>query len=504
MKLKMKILPLTIAAAMGFSLVGLGSSAMAANGRYKRQRRAPRYAAHPGTRYSRNANAKQAGLREQLAAMQSELNKLEIMSNQNTSGVVQDFPGSRRNWFRRISVTGLVNVDAGFSSKTPRIVGGSRGRYGSGGSSDLALNNATLFVDANPNRYIWGHLAVLYADNRGIYQLYDHNTSLFFGSQNGREFHSRVILDEGFIQLRDFATSPWFIQAGRFYLPFGDYQRYPITETLPQQLEMTQSTALEVGFVSTRGLSGMIYGFRGLPRNNIALPVVGGNFSGNRRNWNNFGAQLAYHFGSQQTLNGKVDVGYLYNMNDVDFISSTFTIGPNTSVLGVPLTNATGQIVPGLPPINAGSVGVIGNRKRVPGIAADGFLYYGPYDMHANFAGALARFNTLDVVYNNRGAEPRALDLGAGYAFNSYGRPTHVGVSWQHSWGASRLGLGSQVAGGGLPLNRVQGTLTYNIYRATDIAAQVRWDDDYNSNGVTGGTGKQAVTGIIRLSLGLV
>lgn len=419
---------------------------------------------------SANAKATQAELR----SLNHRITILERILNQNKGGVIQNDPAQAQEWWQRFVLSSRIDVDTGVGSRTPSTAlpaAGGFGRYTNGGSSDISLTNALLYFDAWVNRYVTGHIALLYTDNRGVYQLYDQDNGLVIAPpvgtvSNPRFERNKFALDEAYVRIKDFDWLPLYFEAGRFYTPFGDYQLHPITMTLAQQLEQTQATALMLGYVlpigDDAGFSAKVYGFRGAQKPTPSL----------NRNVNNFGAQAA--FAQNEGFWGyKLGLGYMFNMNDVDVISTT--------------------------PI--GIVGVVGNFKRVGGVAFDGEGHVGPFDAYAHFVSAVTSFNAMDVPYRGKGAVPKAVVAGVGYNFLLFNLSNRIGADYQQSWQASGIGLGAVIPGAGLPRRRVEGDYAISVFTNTVLHLQVHYDKDYSI--AAGGTNRDSVTGILRLSVGI-
>lgn len=113
------------------------------------------------------------------------------------------------------------------------------------GEDYIALSNAGIISELQLLSFLNTHIGlVYYKANKG---------------QGDRNEQTGGMLDEGYITLADFNRYPFFVQAGRFYLPFGRYDRYAISPTLVQMLTSARATGLEAGFIDAYGFSGSIY-----------------------------------------------------------------------------------------------------------------------------------------------------------------------------------------------------------------------------------------------------
>ena len=137
----------------------------------------------------------------QLDSMKAQLAKMEAVIKQNQSGGF----GQTQDWFKRITISGLVNADGYVSNRS----------VGSNSSSNgLVLNNANLFVDAAVNEWTTGHMSFVYSDSK--------NSTLNIDTRKND------VLDEAYVTIGNFAKSPVYFRAGREYVPFGTYERFPL------------------------------------------------------------------------------------------------------------------------------------------------------------------------------------------------------------------------------------------------------------------------------------
>lgn len=381
----------------------------------------------------------------ELSAMSAQVSKMDAVLDQNQSGVVYNNPSAGEDWFKRITVTGQVNVDTFLSDRNTQL--GSE--FANGSSSDISVSNATLFIDAVVNRWVKGHLALNYNDG-GVRTV------------SNQQYYPGGTLDEAYITVSDFTQSPAYLRLGRQYVPFGTYERYPITTSLTQLLEQTRATAANVGFVTANGFNGALYGFRGAQHNDI-----------NRRRLNDFGAQLGYG-NTFNDVNLNANVGYLYNMADVNYIAAGFGGGAN----GVYAT-------------------------RVGGVAAHVGASVGPFDASVDGVTALQRFSPADLptsFTSGTGARPWAVGVDVGYSFPVMNRNSRVNFSYQHSGDAALVGTS------GMPRDRYLVGYNVNILKNTTLGAQVYHDQNYSSTeGTFGGTTfkSNSTTGVIRLGINL-
>lgn len=102
------------------------------------------------------------------------------------------------------------------------------------GEDYLALSNIALYSRVDLLDWVHGFVgASYYKVNKG---------------QGNRNNNTGLILDDAYVRIANFDQIGFFVQAGRYYLPFGQYNRYRITPSLVQMLTETRADAAQIGF----------------------------------------------------------------------------------------------------------------------------------------------------------------------------------------------------------------------------------------------------------------
>jgi hypothetical protein len=140
----------------------------------------------------------------------------------------QAVQSSTTGWFNKISLSGLVEVEAGYTDDP------------GGSESDLTLSTVELGIDAQVTPWVGTHVLILFEE----------------GETDPPE------IDEGIITLRNPDTSPFSLAVGRMYVPFGNFESSMISDPLTLEIGETRETAVQVGYVSG-GLYGSAYLFNG-------------------------------------------------------------------------------------------------------------------------------------------------------------------------------------------------------------------------------------------------
>lgn len=385
-----------------------------------------------------------ASVQPQVNEMRDKIIKMEEILRQNQSGGFQH----PHDWFSRIAISGEANVDAIWSNRTPTIFNADS----SGHTTDLNLTNATFYVDALISDWTRFHGAIRAAD--------DTSNVRYESISNDLE------LDEAYATIGNFARSMFYARAGRQYVDFGDYDRYPVVESFTQLLSQTRDTAATVGFVHPSGFNGSVFAFQGLPQDSDPA---------NQERVENFGVNLglANCTGTEpgRTLDYRINVAYLHNMADVDYLAST-TVGSSYV-------------------------------DRVHGVSAAGEIKTGPFDAAVHYVTANKEFSPLDVpfVENSvvtRGAEPSAADVGVGFSFLTMEHKSRVGLRYEQTWESAGV-LGADIGVFGLPQHRYVADYAVNVSRWTNVTLAVYHDRDYGVS--DGGTGDTETTGVLRLGV---
>lgn len=411
----------------------------------------------------------------QLDVMDARMSKVEGLLSQNQGGTGFS-ADSLHNWFsENITVSGVVNVDAIASKRSAkdeyfyyrndyRLVD----PYTHDHAYDLLLADANVLVDASINSWTSAHLGANFRALSGInYRIVDN-----VNSGEDRLGHALIVgdfdlplLDEAYITVMNDNT-PFYGRFGRQYITFGDYNIYEAVPSLTQLLSEINQVAAVVGYNDPSSLGFNVYAFRGMSHVKWTWisPV-----DTDRTLIENYGATLS--FGDLDTMGYKLGLGYLDNLADIAYLSS--------------------QI------LNYFNYG--GFADRVHAYSANAAFKTGPYDASIKYVAALDHFNNVDVPHETSyvdGAQPKALSVNAGYAFNTLAWPSHVGVSYQHSIDAANIG------NQGMPKHRYQADYNIGIAKNTNVGLTIVNDRDYNKT--EAGSGRSNFVGLLRLGIDII
>ncbi len=125
------------------------------------------------------------------------------------------------HWLDRITFSGAVEFEAGFEWPDPAQGEGED-------TSDFSVATVELGVEAQINDYVSGSALFSYEENED------------------------VIIDEALIIIDGGEKCPFDLTAGKFYLPFGNFESHMVSDPLTLDIGEAHETALQVGIESHR------------------------------------------------------------------------------------------------------------------------------------------------------------------------------------------------------------------------------------------------------------
>lgn len=430
--------------------------------------------------------------RSDISALTWRANQMDDLIANNESAILTSNPDLGTQWMNRITVSGVLNVDAAVAQRSYGSFGtggytagagtaNNGSAFNSGYSSGLWLNDSEVDIDAQINCWVKAHIALMGGDNNT--GLSGTNTPTSGASVADPTVYAKTLnpseqklstndrwVDEAYITLGDFTQTPFYATAGREYVPFGHYVKNELTPAATTYLTETQATAADVGFVTpfynTSNVYGSVYALSGLNHTNAF-----GNGT-NQARLQNFGADLGLNK-KDQTFGYAAGVSYLQNMADTNSVTNVIT------GFGMGTGNGTA-----------------GYTTQVPAISGFAGANYGPFNGEVDGVAALRNFSATDLAWTNDGgatiigAQPSAVNAKAGYNFSTLGHDSEVYFRYDHSWDAVTLAL---------PQNQYLGGYNIDLAKNTSMEFQVMYNDDYSTS--HGGTGEGSVEGAARLSV---
>lgn len=304
-------------------------------------------------------------------------------------------------------------------------------------TSNVDLTRGELDLLANVNNWTSGFMAFAY-DNAP--------------PATGRvASNSRVFLDRGFINIGNLSQTPFYGTIGQFYVPFGRYSDYMISDPVTKTLARTKARAALLGYDQTWGASELnlsTYTFKG-----------DSTTSSTNNKLNQLGFDANYTI-TQPKWNGSLGSGIISNIADSIGIQNN---GGSTGFTGFGGSGFSETL-----------------SRRVPAYDVHGSLGVGPYSLVAEYLSAIHEFSPDNMTYNNHGAEPSALNLEAAYSFPIFDKPSALAVGY----GMTRDALALL-----LPEQRYIATLTTSIWKDTIEQLEFRHDINYPGSATATGQG---------------
>ncbi len=159
-----------------------------------------------------SAVADEQALRQEILNLKHKVERLE-KSRIPLASAETETEEPQGNWFDNISLSGLVEVEAGYAD-TP-----------DGSESDIILATVEFGIDAQLTDWVNAHVLFLYED----------------GMDNPE-------VDEAIITIANLDESPWLLAAGRMYVPFGNYDSNMVSDPLTLEIGETREEALQAGY----------------------------------------------------------------------------------------------------------------------------------------------------------------------------------------------------------------------------------------------------------------
>ena len=243
----------------------------------------------------------------------------------------------------------------------------------------------------------------------------------------------KVVVDDAHIILGNTDKFPLYLNAGRQYVPFGNFTTNMISDPLTQEIAETQETALKIGFKAA-GAYGSVFAFNGDT-----------NEGGGESQIEQFGADIGYAL-ERDFFSLDIGISYMNSIGDSDGLS---------------------DILKEKDLLTADYVG---------GIGAYAVTHIGPVSLIGEYITA------LDDIGEETNFQPMAFTIETGYAFHIRGLESTVAIGYQ----------GTDDMAGYLPKSRFLCSCAVGIFPGTTFAVEWAHDKDYDKT--DGGTDESADT----------
>ena len=125
-------------------------------------------------------------------------------------------------WAEKITLSGLIEVEGSYEEVDYDDPG-----TPDGDSSDIALAKVELGIDADIAKHVGGHILFLWEDG-----------------------DDSVNFDEGFIILDGEDVVPLYLNVGKLYVPFGNFESHFISDPLTLEIGETSEGAVKAGYTN--------------------------------------------------------------------------------------------------------------------------------------------------------------------------------------------------------------------------------------------------------------
>ena len=319
------------------------------------------------------------------------------------------------DWTQYVTVHGGAFVDGHWGSLNQNNKGQDENRE--------SVTNSYLAVEATPNDWMKFNTVVNYSNSDDNYAA---------GQDTGTQ------VDQAYVTVGNFNSKPVYFQAGKQYIPFGNYDLYPIQKSYTQLLSQTNATDAQLGFISNNGLYGSVYSFQG----------AAGDADNSNKTDDSYGVTIGMKRETSNGLSMNLVIGYLDNFNEVTMIA-----------------DENGDY-----------------SDQVGGYSIHGAISTGPISLESNYVTA-ADNSTDFATTGNTENQPWASDTKVSYNFAFKGNDSQVFVGYGKSGEAQGLGL-----------TEYDYSVGYNVFPwdNTVFGLQVDKSSDYDTS--DNGTGEDYYT----------
>ena len=229
--------------------------------------------------------------------------------------------------------------------------------------SDITLATVELAFDAEINKNVSAHILFLHEDDDT----------------------DPPVIDEGTLSI---AMGSMFLNAGRMYIPFGNFESNMVSDPLTLEIAETQEAAIEFGF-EAGGLRASVYAFNGeADKNKVDNDIV-----------DDYGLSIGYSMKSK-SMNLDLGADYINNMAETDALEGAMLAGPTI-------------------------------EEHTAGMALHAILNIGSLTIIAEHISAADDFNTLDLQFNTAKASPYASNIELAYTMAMGGNEMTIAVAHQ-------------------------------------------------------------------------
>lgn len=248
-------------------------------------------------------------------------------------------------------------------------------------SSDIILDILELGVDAQMGSWASAHILFLYE----------------------QEADDNLLVDEAVITIANTEFSPFYLAAGRMYVPFGNFESNMISDPITLTLAETREEAIQLGFELENGLYSSAYIFNG------KVSESNNNYSRiSNSHIDNFGFNLGYLI-ENENMSFDFGLGYISNIGSTDALQD--------SIADNGLCSGNGCI-----------------NDYVGGLSLHAIASFGNINFIGEYIKTTSSFKSSEITaVNTKELEPAAWNLEAAYNFNITGKDANIAIAYQGS-----------------------------------------------------------------------
>jgi len=272
--------------------------------------------------------------------------------------------------------------------------------------SDIALATVELGFDVEINKNVSAHILLLHEDD---------NTD-------------PPVIDEGTLSI---TMGSMFLNAGRMYIPFGNFESNMVSDPLTLEIAETQEAAIEFGY-EANGFRASVYAFNGeADKNEADNDVV-----------DDYGISIGYTM-KAGSVNLNLGIDYLNNMAETDSLQGAIS-----------------------------QVTIV--EEHTAGMALHAIITMDKLNVILEYIAASDNFNAADLQFNGAEAEPSASNIEVAYTIDDY----TIAVAHQSSSDLDGM----------LPESRNMISVSTTIADDVGFAVEYTDSDDYET--ADGGSGE--------------
>ena len=297
----------------------------------------------------------------------------------------------------KIKLSGTIEIEAGFENNN----------IDNEDTSDITLATAEIGIEATPVDWLTGFALLAWEDD-----------------------DEKIIFDEAHITLGASDTVPYYLQAGKFYMPFGVFETNMISDPLTLEFAEIVDTGAQVG-IEMSGFRGSVYTFNGETDE-----------AGEDDKIRCFGASVGY---GVETEGFSIAAGadWINNILESDTMNEYVT--------------DTGDL-----------------KDYVAGFGLNAMVGFGPITLIGEY---LAAVDDIEFTNGTRHEAPCVWAMEVGYTLEIAGKETTFALAYQATDDAEEI----------LPESKILTSVGVGITDALSVALEYSKADDYSvSEGETG------------------